>query len=157
MGGKYTALDGIEASVIGSEKYAKTLITLGNNAVLSEERDKLEKQIAELEDKADQLGKMLVTLNELSKKTKLSPEREQLKTEALRNRLKMQSEVKKSKVRISEIDDTLQLTQNLSIACKRIIYPGVTLRINACVLQVNAATNHARATVENGEIVFKPL
>ena len=44
MGGKYTALDGIEASVIGSEKYAKTLITLGNNAVLSEERDKLEKQ-----------------------------------------------------------------------------------------------------------------
>lgn len=157
MGGKYTALDGIEASVIGSEKYAKTLITLGNNAVLSEERDKLEKQNAELEDKADQLGKMLVTLNELSKKSKLSPEREQLKTEALRNRLKMQSEVKKNRVRIAEIDDTLQLTQNLSVACKRVIYPGVTLRINSCVLQVNAATNHARATVENGEIVFKPL
>lgn len=157
MGGKYTALDGIEASVIGSEKYAKTLVTLGNNAVLSEERDKLEKQIAELEDKADQLGKMLVTLGELAKKTKLSPEREQLKTEALRNRLKMQSEVKKCRVRIGEIDETLQLTQNLSIACKKVIYPGVTLRINSCVLQVNAATNHARATVENGEIVFKPL
>lgn len=157
MGGKYTALDGIEASVIGSEKYAKTLITLGNNAVLCEERDKLEKLNAELEDKADQLGKMLVTLAELAKKAKLSPEREQLKTEALRNRLKMQSEVKKNKVRIGEIDDTLQLTQNLSVACKRVIYPGVTLRINSCVLQVNAATNHARATVENGEIVFKPL
>ncbi len=157
MGGKYTALDGIEASVIGSEKYVKTLITLGNNAVLSEERDKLEKQIAEFEDKADQLGKILVTLNELSKKAKLSPEREQLKTEALRNRLKLQSEVKKSKLRISEIDETLQLTQNLSVACKRVIYPGVTLRINSCVLQVNAATNHARATVDGGEIVFKPL
>ncbi|MCM1164454.1 MAG: FapA family protein [Lachnospiraceae bacterium] len=157
MGGKYTALDGIEASVIGSDKYAKTLLTLGNNAVLSEERDKLEKLNAELEDKADQLGKMLVTLGELAKKAKLSPEREQLKTEALRNRLKMQSEVKKNKSRINEIDETLQLTQNLSVACKRIMYPGVTLRINSCVLQVNAATNHARATVEGGEIVFKPL
>ncbi|MBD5128931.1 MAG: DUF342 domain-containing protein [Ruminococcaceae bacterium] len=157
MGGKYTALDGIEASVIGSEKYAKTIITLGNNAVLSEERDKLEKLNAELEDKAEQLGKMLVTLSELAKKSKLSPEREQLKTEALRNRLKMQSEVKKNKVRINEIDDTLQLTQNLSVSFKRIMYPGVTLRINACVLQVNAATNHARATVDGGEIVFKPL
>ncbi len=157
MGGKYTALDGIEASVIGSEKYVKTLITLGNNAVLSEERDKLEKHIAELEDKADQLGKMLVTLNNLAKKSRLSPEREQLKTEALRNRLKMQSEVKKCRMRILEIDDALQLTQNLSVACKRVIYPGVTIRINSCVLQVNAATNHARAAVENGEIVFKPL
>lgn len=157
MGGKYTALDGIEASVIGSEKYAKTLITLGNNAVLSEERDRLEKQISEMEDKADQLGKILVTLGELAKKTKLSPEREQLKTEALRNRLKLQSEVKKSRVRISEIDAALELTQNISIGCKRVIYPGVTLRINSCILQVNAATSHARATVENGEIVFKPL
>lgn len=157
MGGKYTALDGIEASVIGSENYTKTLITLGNNAVLCEERDKLEKLNAELEDKADQLGKMLVTLGELAKKAKLSPEREQLKTEALRNRLKMQSEVKKNKIRIGEIDDTLQLTQNLSVACKRVIYPGVTLRINSCVLLVNAATNHARATVDGGEIVFRPL
>lgn len=73
MGGKYTALDGIEASVIGSENYTKTLLTLGNNAVLSEERDKLEKLNTELEDKADQLGKMLVTLSELAKKAKLSP------------------------------------------------------------------------------------
>lgn len=157
MGGKYTALDGIEASVIGSEKYVKTEITLGNNAVLSEERDELEKQIAAMEDKADQLGKILTTLAEIAKKGKLSPEREQLKAEALRNRLKLQSEIKKFKMRISIIDDTLQLTQNLSIGCKRFFYPGVTLRINNCVLQINAATSHARATVEGGEIVFKPL
>ena len=157
MGGKYTALDGIEASVIGSEKYVKTEITLGNNAVLSEERDELEKQITAMEDKADQLGKILTTLAEIAKKGKLSPEREQLKAEALRNRLKLQSEIKKYQMRIAIIDDTLQLTQNLSIGCKRFFYPGVTLRINNCVLQINAATSHARATVEGGEIVFKPL
>lgn len=157
MGGKYTALDGIEASVIGSEKYVKTEITLGNNAVLNKERAELEKEIATMEDKADQLGKILVTLAELAKKAKLPPEREQLKTEALRNRLKLQSEVKKYRMRISEIDEQLKLMQNLSVGCKRMFYPGVILRINNCILQVNAATNHARATVDGGEIVFRPL
>lgn len=157
MGGKYTALEGVEASVIGSEKYVKTEITLGNNAVLSKERDSLVKEIEAMEDKADQLGKILVTLGELAKKAKLPPEREQLKTEALRNRLKLQSEVKKANVRISEIDEALKLMQNLSVGCKRQFYPGVILRINNCVLQVNAATSHARATVDGGEIVFRPL
>ncbi len=157
MGGKYTALDGIEAQVIGSEKYVKTEITIGNNAVLSQERDEIEKEIKTMEDKIDQLGKILVTLGELAKKAKLPPEREQLKTEALRNRLKMQSEVKKMNVRIAEIDDMLTLTQNLSVAVKRTMYPGVILHMNNCILQVNAATSHARAVVEGGEIVFKPL
>lgn len=157
MGGKLTALDGIEASVIGSEKYVKTELTLGNNAVLSEERDNLEKLILEMEDKADQLGKILTTLAEMQKKGKLPPDREQMKSDSLRNRLRLQSEIKRSKARIAEIDDTLQLTQNLSISCKRMFYPGVTLRINSCVLSVKAVTNRARATVENGEITFKPL
>ncbi len=157
MGGKYTALDGVEASVIGSENYTKTEITLGNNAVLNKERDTLIKEIAAMEDKADQLGKILTTLAELAKKAKLPPEREQLKTEALRNRLKIQSEIKKANVRISEIDEALKLMQNLSVGCKRQFYPGVILRINNCVLQINAATSHARATVDGGEIVFRPL
>ena len=157
MGGKLTALDGIEASVIGSEKYVKTELTLGNNAVLSKERDQLENQIADMEDKADQLGKILTTLGEMQKKAKLSPEREQMKSDSLRNRLRLQSEIKRYKARIAEIDETLQLTQNLSIACKRMFYPGVTLRINSCVMSVKAVTNRARATVENGEITFKPL
>ncbi|MGN1110662.1 MAG: FapA family protein [Oscillospiraceae bacterium] len=157
MGGKYTALDGVEASVIGSEKYAKTEITLGNNAVLSKERDTLEKSIAQMEDKVDQLGKVLTTLTEIQKKTKLPPEREQMKAEALRSRLKLQQEIKKATKRIEEIEDALKLTQNLSVVCKRMMYPGVTLRINNCILSVNAVQNRVRATVDGGEIVFRPV
>lgn len=157
MGGKLTALDGIEASVIGSDKYVKTELTLGNNAVLSKERDSLEKQIVEMEDKVDQLGKILATLAEMQKKAKLSPDREQMKSDSLRNRLRIQSQIKRYKARIAEIDETLLLTQNLSISCKRMFYPGVILRINSCVMTVKAVTNRAKATVENGEIVFKPL
>lgn len=156
MGGKYTALDGVEASVIGTENYVKTEITLGNNAVLSKERDDLKKSIDQMEDKVDQLGKVLTTLAELAKKAKLPPERERLKTEALRSRIKLQNEIKKANNRIADIEEALKLTQNLSVICKRIMYPGVTLRINNCVHSVNAMQNHVRATVDGGEIVFRP-
>ena len=157
MGGKFTALDNIEASVIGSENYTKTELTLGNNAVLMEEREMLDKQIKDYTDKLDQLGKIVNTLTEISKTAKLPPEREQMKNEALRSRLKIQSEIKKSKVRIDEINEALELTQNLSVSVKRMIYPGVKLRINSSTLLVNATENRCRATVDKGEICFKPL
>ena len=157
MGGKYTALDGVEASVIGSDKYVKTELTLGNNAVLSEERDGLQKSITDMEDKADQLSKILNTLSEFAKAGKLSPEHETLKTDALRNRLKIQAEIKKSKLRIEEINRELELTQNISVSAKRMIYPGVKLRINSCVLTVKNVENRVMASVDKGEIVFHPL
>lgn len=157
MGGKYTALDGIEASVIGSDKYVKTELTLGNNAILSEERDALEKNNNELEDKIDQLSKILTTLTELAKVSKLSPERETMKSDALRNRIKMQNEIKKNKARIEEIDKDLELTQNVSVSAKRMIYPGVKLRINSSILAVKNVENNVRAIVDKGEIVFMPL
>lgn len=157
MGGKYTALNNVDASVIGSDNYVKTEITLGNNAVLMEERETLDKQIKDMADKLDQLGKILNTLTELAKVSKLPPEREQLKVDALRNRLKFQAEIKKAKVRMSDIDEALKLTQNLSVSIKRMIYPGVRLRINSSMLAVKTTENRCRATVEKGEIVFKPL
>lgn len=157
VGGKYTALNGLEASVIGSENYTKTLITLGNNAVLSEEREKLEKENSTMDDQADQLGKILLTLADYAKKGKLSPEREQMQTDARRNRLRILNQIRANKKRIQEIDEALQLMQNLFVAVKRMIYPGVTLRINSSVLKVNAVENRVRATVQGGDIVFVPL
>ncbi len=157
MGGKYTALENIEANIIGSESYAKTLITLGNNAVLSEEREKLSKSVDEMKGKLEQLEKILTTLAAFAKQGKLSPEREQLKTEAVRGRLKLQREIKMAADRTAEIDAALELNQNLSVSCRKTFYPGVTLRINSSVLQVNAINSCCKAAIDGGEIVFKPL
>ncbi len=157
MGGKYTALENITASVIGSESYVKTIITLGNNAVLSEEKEGHKRRIAEMEDKIDQLGKILIALAEMSKVSKLTPEREQMKVEAMRSRFQLQGELKRLNARIAEIETALERNQNLSVSCKKAFYPGVTLRINSCVFQVNTVTNHSRATIGNGEIVMVPL
>lgn len=157
MGGKYTALENITASVIGSESYAKTLITLGNNAVLTEEMENHKHTILSYEDKMDQLGKIVSTLTEMAKVSKLSPEREQMKVEAMRSRFQIQGEIKRLNGRIREIETTLERKQNLSVSCKRAFYPGVTLRINSCIFQVNTMTPHSKATIDDGEIVMKPL
>ncbi|MDE6726551.1 MAG: FapA family protein, partial [Oscillospiraceae bacterium] len=157
VGGKYTALNGVEASVIGSENYTKTLITLGNNAVLSEEREKLEKENATMEEQADQLAKILLTLAEHAKKGKLSPERDQMQTDARRNRLRLLNSIRANQKRIAEIDEALQLTQNLCVEVKRMVYPGVTLRINSSVHKVNAVQNRVKAVVRGGDIAFVPL
>lgn len=157
VGGKYVALNGLEASVIGSENYTKTLVTLGNNAVLSEERERLEKENSAMDDKADQLGKILITLSEYAKKGKLSEDHKQLQTDARRNRLQLLNQIRANKKRIAEIDEALQLMQNLFVAVKRMIYPGVTLRINSSVLKINAVENRVRAVVQGGDIVLVPL
>ncbi len=157
MGGKYTALESIEANIIGSESYAKTLITLGNNAVLSEEREKLSKSIDEMKGKLDQLEKILNTLATYAKQGKLSPEHETFRTNSVRSRLKLQREIKMAVDRIAQIDAALQLNQNLSVSCRKAFYPGVTLRINSSVLQVNTMNSCCRAAIDGGEIVFKPL
>lgn len=154
VGGKYTALNGMEANVIGSENYTKTIITLGNNAVLSEEREKLEKENVSLEEQVDQLGKILITLHEYTKKGKLSPERERMQTDARRSRIRLQNQVRANNRRVAEIDELLQLTQNLSVTVKRILYPGVILRINSSVLKVSAVENRVKAMVQGGDIVL---
>ncbi len=157
MGGKYTALENITASVIGSESYAKTLITLGNNAVLNEEMENHKHTVQNMEDKIDQLGKIINSLTEMSKVSKLSPEREQMKVEAMRSRFQLQGEIKRLNGRIAEIETTLERKQNLSVSCKRAFYPGVMLRINSCKYQVNTITSRSKATIRDGEIVMIPL
>ena len=157
VGGKYTALEDISASVIGSDNYAKTMITLGNNAVLSEEMEGHKHKVAELEDKLDQLGKIVTTLTEMAKVSKLSPQREQMKVEAMRSRFQIQGEIKRLNNRIAEIETTLERKQNLSISCKKAFYPGVTLRINSYVYPVNVMTPHSKATISDNEIVMIPL
>lgn len=63
-GGAYTAIDNIEASVIGSNSYVKTDITVGNNAVLTAERGKAVVRLEKLEAAVEQLTNVIEMLTE---------------------------------------------------------------------------------------------
>ncbi len=157
VGGKYTALENMEAGSFGSESFAKTVITLGNNAILTEEKEELIRKNAVLDDKFDQLGKILVTISELAKAGKLTPEREQMKVEAMKSRFQIQGELKRNQQRITQIDRTLELKQNLSISCRKEFYPGVLIRINSYIFQVNTLQGRSRACLGPEGITFMPL
>ncbi len=157
VGGKYTALENIAAGTIGSDNYTKTMITLGNNAVLSEEAETLRQNLKGIEDKIDQLGKVVNTLTEYAKAAKLSPEREQMKVEAMRSRFQLQGEVKRINARLKEIAIELERNQDLFVSCRKTLYPGTTIRINSYVHIMNTVEHRVKASISHGDIIVRPL
>ncbi|MGN0679632.1 MAG: DUF342 domain-containing protein [Oscillospiraceae bacterium] len=156
-GGSYTAMENIEASVIGSNSYIKTDITVGSNAVLTAERGKAVVRADKLEAAVAQLTKVIEILTEKQKQGEtLSPKHEQMKSESLRTKIMTQNEIKKIYARMEEIDEELSHKQNISITCKKRFYPGTTIRIDAYTYTVTAVYENSKATVLDDKIVMVP-
>lgn len=156
-GGSYTAIENIEASVIGSNSYVKTDITVGNNAVLTTERANAVVRVDKLEAAVEQLTKVIDMLNERQKQgVTLSPRHEQLKSESLRTKILTQNEIKKVRARMEEIDESLSHKQNISIVCKKRFYPGTTIHIDAYTYSVTQIWENSKATISDDKIVMLP-
>ncbi len=156
-GGKYTAIENIEATTIGSDRYVKTEITVGNNAVLTGERALAVVRLEKLEAAIDQLTKVIDMLAEKQKQGDvLKPRHEQLKSESVRARILTQNEIKKINTRIEEIDEELSHKQNISVVCKRRFYPGTTIHIDAYTYTVTMIHENSKATVLEDKIVMVP-
>ncbi len=156
-GGRYTALEDISASVIGSNSYVKTEITIGNNAVLTAEREKTTARVAKLEEAVEQLSKVIDQLTERQKQgVKLSARHERMKAESLRTKILTQAEIKKARDRIEEIDEDSAHKQNFSVFCKKRFYPGTTIRIDAYTYSVTTVCENCKATIRDDKIVMLP-
>jgi len=159
VGGKMTCLKGIVANIIGSESYAKTHLTLGNGAVLSEEKNELEKKEANL---TEQIGKLLqisTMLTEHKKKLgQLTPDRDDMLSSAIRTRLKYSNDVKIIKKRIAEIDASILSTYNLHIEVRKELWPGVSVRIGTTRIKVENKNVRCRVFANtSGEIEIKAI
>lgn len=157
-GGSYTAIEDIKASVIGSNSYVKTDITVGSNAILTAEREKASVRLEKLEDALNQLTMVVDMLTERQKQgVTLSPKHEQMKSESLRTKIMTQKELKKMYARIEEIDNELSQKQNISVACKKRFYPGTTIRIDEYTYTVSQVYENSKATVIGDKIVMVPI
>jgi len=159
IGGKMTCLKGIVANIIGSESFAKTHLTLGNGAILSEEKLELEKKEASLTEQIGKLQQISTMLNEHKKKLGgLAPDREDMLSSAIRTRLKYSNDVKLIKKRIAEIDASILSTYNLNIEVRKELYPGVSVRIGTNRIKVENKNTRCRVYANsNGEIEIKPI
>lgn len=158
MGGKYIALQNIEAQVIGTKNYTPTSITVGDNAMMSEEKENLEKEIAKIVTRMTTLKQVVDFLNEKKKQgAVLPPEREEMLTAAVKERIKLNCDKGAYEKRIKEINQYLQNKQSLSVTCHRQLYPGVKVVINDSVYTVSDQWVKVLLAEEDGEIKPVPL
>lgn len=159
VGGKYVCLHNIEANIIGSDTYTKTLLVLGNNAVLTEEKLAAEEKITELEKQIHQLEQAIEILKEQKQAAKtLPPEREEMLTASIRGRFVHLGAIKQLKTRITQIDAELAINQDLRVTAKRELFPGVSVRINNTKVMVENHNVRCVAKIgKSGEIEFTAL
>ncbi|MCL2086402.1 MAG: FapA family protein [Oscillospiraceae bacterium] len=150
VGGKYTAISGFNANIIGSENYAKTSVTLGRGALISDERLVLEERVKALETNLKKLIQVANLLQEYKQKTgPLPPERESMLASAIRSKFTFQREINQIKKRIKEINYELQKAADLTLYARKNLWPGTTIKIGAEVLTVRDA--HIRTAVRVGK------
>ena len=138
FGGKHTAIGGFIANIIGTESYTKTQITLGNSAVLAEEKLDLTNKIRDLEERTKKLLQVAEVLQEQKKNTgQLSADREAMLTTSIRSRFTFQREIKMLMMRIKEIDMELDSAGDQYIVVHKNLWPGVTVRIGTELLIVD--------------------
>lgn len=159
IGGKYTILNSLEASNIGSKTYTPTDITLGDNAILADEKTQLEMKIAAAQKKIEDLTMIVNFLNEKKKELhKLPDDKEEMLATAVRQRVLSNVEIRTSQKRIDEINIYLSTKQQLWVRCKGYIYPGTRITINDNVFKADTEYAHSMVSIgADGEITATPF
>ncbi len=159
MGGSYTSLTSVEIPNIGTKNYTPTVLTVGDNALLAEEKTAVLNEMEKIKKTIDDLTLVINFLNEKKKELHALPEdKEQMLGNACRQKIVMGMDIKKLQKRVDEIDTSLSNKQFLSIGCKGYMYPGVKIIINDQVFKAEAEYVRTRVSLsEDGIIHSAPL
>ncbi|HOV41348.1 MAG TPA: FapA family protein [Oscillospiraceae bacterium] len=145
MGGRYTCLKNLTANTIGTKSYLPTNIIVGDNAIMLEEKSEALKRLSELENQILRCSQVVDFLTQKKKQLgKIPPEREDMLNAAIKQKLINQAEKAKLQARIKEIEKYLENKQNLSVTCKKELYPGTKIIINDLVFQANATYQYCK-------------
>ncbi|MGN0589360.1 MAG: FapA family protein [Ruminiclostridium sp.] len=155
VGGKYTCLSDVEANYIGSDTYIRTIITLGNVAVLAEEKIEHEKKLKEYNQQLEQLNLVCETLQKQKKAGQLPQQREEMLATSIRAKFGHMKAINAIKARIADIEKEINGNNDLKVKVNRAIFPGVTIRINNSRLTVSDKKTTCKIGMnDNREIVI---
>lgn len=159
LGGKYTSLSSVELSNIGTKNYTPTMLTIGDNALLAEERNMLLSEIEKNEKSVNDITLIINFLNEKKKELRSLPEdKEKILGNACRQKILLGVEIKNLKKRVDEINITLSSRQYLTVSCRGYMYPGVKIIINDAVFKADVEYIRTKIRLEeDGTIVAAPL
>lgn len=158
MGGQCVVTKDITANYIGSKSYTHTYITVGDLALIAEEKRQLEYKLQELDDEIRRLEQALDYLAQIRKRDgSLPPERAEMQKTAQNTKIQRSIERNPILHRIKEIDESIESRCNISVTAKKILYPNVKIAISNSVLNVEAEYSRCKVICENGEAVIKML
>ncbi len=158
IGGKLVCTKNLQALNIGSRNYTPTYIVVGDNAILTEEKERLTARIAELNGDEEKCNKILEFL-ELKRKQlgSLPPDKTEIFNSAAKTILMARTERTQLNARIEDIDVQLQTKQNISVSCRKELNPGVKIVINDNVLTINDLYQHCEIGLGNDGIEIRNL
>lgn len=158
VGGKTVSTMNVFANNIGSRNYTPTLVVIGDNAIMQEEKEGIEKRINQLRIEQDKCLKIIDFLKMKKEQLgSLDKDKQDIFNSALKTGMLSRNEIDKLSKRVEQIDEYLKLKQNLYVNCKKELNPGVKIVINDSVFAVNMTYQYCQIGLSDDGIEVRTL
>lgn len=158
VGGKIVSTKNVSANNIGSKNYTPTIIVIGDNAIMLEERDAITKKIEHTVLEEEKCIKIVEFLK--SKKDQmggLPEDKLNYLNSAAKTIIMARIERETLEKRVEEIEEYLKTKQDLAVICRKELNPGTKIIINDSVLFVNSLYQFCQVGLGNDGIEVRNL
>ncbi len=157
VGGKITAMRDITAGTIGSEKYTRTIINIGDGSVTFARKRKAENELAQYGERYDSAVKNLEFLKhkKVQQGGVLTEEQQKLVKVETQNKLFSTIKKKELNILIAQLDEDIKNKDTLSATCMR-LFPGCCFCINFMTLEITEVYGKSRVTTIGEQLAVVP-
>ena len=151
IGGRVTAHTKVEALVLGSSAYPKTVVSVGFTQEAKQQQRDL---TGNIETKEGELTRLDQVETHYKLKPKAGADEVMRKISATRESLT--KEIESLKEQLDEAMEQVKQSENVRVVVHKQIFPGVTIKINDYDYKVTREMSGGTFALENNEIIFRP-
>ena len=151
IGGRVTAHTRVEAFALGSSAYRKTIISVGFTQEAKQQQRNLKQSIGAKETE-------LTRLNQIEAHSRLHPNAgsDELLRKVSITRAAITDDIKSLKAQLDEVMKKIGQSEICRVVVHKQTFPGVVIKINDHVYEVDKEMSGGTFTLENNEVVFRP-
>lgn len=157
VGGKITSMRDVTATCIGSEKYTRTEINIGDGSVTFARKRKAESELEQYMDRYDNAVRNIEYLKgrKVQQGGILSDAQQKAMKLETQNKLFGALKKKELTLLIAQLDEEIKNKDNLSCFCQK-LYPGAKFCINFLTVEATQIYGRSRVTIMNDQLVILP-